>query len=258
MNFQNWWLHIPEKKLVQPISLIGLPWCGKSTQWKLLANELWAHHVDQGNSRRSILAWDFSIYEELRIARRSHYRKIKQDIGFRKEYVHMILEWNGISWTPSGIILNGFVRDNTGRQSIEAIFWDFMLVYFVISRETSHARVKARDERPKDRISKARNGRMRVFAKNTLPVIRDLQSRKRCININWERNVADVQSRLQDRLAHESILDGHLPTSKKPKKRVQKKKKPFSKMKKYTGRSFSEWINYISWFLRKKYLYRSN
>lgn len=258
MNSQNWWLYIPEKKLIRPISLMGLPWCGKSTQWKLLAKELWAYHVDQGNSRRSIHAWKIRFKEELRIARRSHHAKMKRDIEFRKEYVHMILEWNGISWTPSDIVLNGFVRDDIGRQSIEALFWDFMLVYFMISRESSHARVKARDERPKDRISNARKGRMRVFARNTLPVIQDLQRQKRCININWERSKEDVQSRLQDRLAHEGVLEGHIPTSKKPKKKVKKKKKPHTMIKKYTWRSISEWINFISWFLGKKYLYRSN
>lgn len=212
-------------RLTRPITLIGLPWCGKNTQGSLLQERFQIPHVDFWSSRRSIIEWNHDVQEAITMSRNSHKKHLKYDIGFRKEYVHMLLERNKAQDVRDNIVLDGAIRDDIWLEAIQHILGDPYLVFFHISRNTSHDRTRKRNERITDRKSWARRWRIEAFNRNALPIINNFHQQNRVIHINAEWEIEDIHSRLLDRLSHEWILKWHTPVTSIPKRKIKKQEK---------------------------------
>jgi len=214
---------LPRKRLIRPVTFIWLPGCWKNTQGKILQENFWIAHVDFWESRRKISAWNHDIAEAIRMSRISHRKNKKFDIGFRKEYIHMILEWNNVQDEQENIILDGAIRDNVWFEAIQSIFGDPYFVFFCLSRKTSHKRMKMRNERITDRKIGARHGRILAFNARTIPIIQEAHKQNRVIHIDAEKSIEAIHHRMLDRMTHEWVFEWHTPSSTAPKKKTDKR-----------------------------------
>lgn len=175
------------------IIIIGIQGSGKSTQGKLLANELQVPYLSTGDVFRNLSKEDS---EEGRFIQ----EKLRNGILIPDDTVNRIIE----TYLQKKEFQNGYVLDGFPRTVAQAQFFtqpiDYVL-YLKLSDDVAKQRIAKRTDKRDDETADAINRRIRLFHERTEPVIAYYKEKNKLVEIDGEPSITEISEHIKQVIA---------------------------------------------------------
>ncbi len=182
---------------------LGIQWCGKGTQGKLLFKSLpWQYdYLEMGQLFRAAMSNDNIIG--------NYCKNIVNSGGLVPHFVshgrydialQIVTEKKVglmVDWFPRSIIQSEFME-----QEMQKYGRDFVIVHFELSKEKAIERMmkRAQIEGRVDDNAEAMATRIDAFMNETLPAIKYFESKGKVITVNADDTIENVQAELKQKL----------------------------------------------------------
>ena len=193
-----------------------IQWCGKWTQARLLVEKYGFTLLEMGQELRKIASSATELWNRVKITIEA-WRLVTPEVVW--EIMNEILS----NQTNENLILDGFVRNEGNKKSLEEITMDYKVVFFELSKEKAIERLLGRmynattwetfpswiknDPETGEKLIKRKDDneesilkRIDEFMNNTLPTALKQEEEGRIIRINADQSIEDVASEMVEKL----------------------------------------------------------
>lgn len=181
---------------------LGIQWCGKGTQAKLLLETLPNHlYYEMGQTFRALMSNSNLIGDYVRNLVDNG---IMVDDFITFELIDTSLQICHNS--KKALLIDGFPRiDDQGQwfaKKMAAMDRDYVIVHFELSKEKALERMmkRAAIEWRKDDTPQVMEQRIATFMNNTLPVIKHFEALGKVIVVNADDSIENIQADLRAKL----------------------------------------------------------
>lgn len=198
------------------IVFIWIQWSGKWTQWRILEEKNWFKIYETWTALREIAKKETELW-----------KLVKSTIEAWHQVSPAIVEdilADVIASNPwVNLILDGFVRNEWNKLSVDKIVWDYKVIFFNLDEETAKKRLLWRmydketwetfpswtTTNPKnwnilikrsDDEEEAINTRIRLFFEKTMPIVEIYRNEWRLIEIDAKWTIEEVSEKIKKEL----------------------------------------------------------
>lgn len=198
------------------IVFIWIQWSGKWTQWRILEEKNWFKIYETWTALREIAKKETELWKLVKSTIES-WNQVSPEIV--EEILADVIASN--PWI--NLILDGFVRNEWNKLSVDKIVWDYKVVFFNLDEETAKSRLLWRmyDKEtwetfptwtlvnPKnwntlikrsDDEEEAINTRIRLFFEKTMPIVEIYRNEWRLIEIDAKWTIEEVSEKIKKEL----------------------------------------------------------
>lgn len=188
---------------MKDLFFLGIQWCGKGTQGKLLFKELAEQYeyLEMGQLFRAAMSNDNIIGNYCKdIVNRGGL--VPHFISHGRYDIALQIATEKKVW----LMVDGFPRSMTQaefmEQEMQKYGRDFIIIHFELSKEKAIERMlkRAEIEGRSDDTVEAMNTRINAFMEETLPAIKHFESMGKVITINADDTIENVQKALRSKL----------------------------------------------------------
>lgn len=184
------------------IIFLGIQWCGKGTQGKLLLKDYPnTVYMEMGQLCRALMSNDNGIGNYIKHIVESG---LMVDNFITHDLLHTTIQI--ANKEGKWIMMDGFPRLMEQAEfmikKMEEYNRDYVIVHFELSKEKALERMQKRAaiEARKDDTPEAMDRRISIFMHETLPVIKHFESLGKVITINADDTLENIQADLRNKL----------------------------------------------------------
>ncbi|NDK08350.1 AAA family ATPase [Candidatus Gracilibacteria bacterium] len=194
----------------------GIQGCGKGTQARLLVEKYGYTLLEMGQELRNIASSGTDIGKKLK-------ETLESGALVTPDFVGEVMKEILAKQTNDNLILDGFVRNQGNKKTLEEIFPDYKVVFFELSKEKAIQRLLGRmydpitgDTFPAGTTINPKTGntlikrgddneagilkRIDEFMNNTLPIAKIQEQEGKVIKVNADQSVEEVGKEMLSKL----------------------------------------------------------
>ena len=181
---------------------LGIQWCGKGTQGKLLFKEFPnTVYMEMGQLCRALMSNDNGIGNYIKNIVNNG---LMIDNFITHDLLHSTIQiaqkegkWIMMDWFPRMMEQAEFMIKKMGEYKR-----DYVIVHFELSKEKALERMRKRAaiESRTDDSPEVMENRISIFMNETLPVIKHFESLGKVITVNADASIEEVQAELRNKL----------------------------------------------------------
>ena len=187
---------------MKDLIFLGIQWCGKGTQGKLLLQEFPdTVYMEMGQLCRALMSNDNGIGNYIKNIVNNW---LMIDNFITHDLLHSTIQiaqkerkWIMMDWFPRMMEQAEFMIKKMGEYKR-----DYLIIHFELSKERALERMKKRAalESRVDDTPEAMENRISIFINETLPVIKHFETLGKVITVNADGGIDEVQAELRSKL----------------------------------------------------------